>query len=97
MKRSDKHKFIITGRHSTITPCTLPEWLPADIIKKMTVEFGGRLRRELVKLQKGTEDLRQRTFSTDTRRISQESLSSAIMVDNEFLRGNLKRWAITEG
>ena len=43
-------KFVIMGEHSTITPCTLPEWLPMDIIKAMVDEFVGRLRKELLEL-----------------------------------------------
>jgi hypothetical protein len=40
----------------------------------MAVEFGGRLREELVNLQQRTELLRARTRSTDTRRMSLDSL-----------------------
>ena len=65
--------FLTTAGHSTITACTLPEWLPADIIKAMTVEFGRRLRGDLVRLQQRTEVLRRRTSSIDTRRISVDS------------------------
>ena len=54
LKTHDEKMFFATEEHSTITPCTLPEWLPANIIKTMVVEFGAKLRRELVKLQKGT-------------------------------------------
>ena len=44
------------------------------IIKEMVVEFGSRLRRELVELQQRTEVLRRRTCSTDTQRISLDSI-----------------------
>ena len=67
--------FLTTASHSTITACTLPEWLPADIIKAMTVEFGRRLRGDLVRLQQRTEVLRRRTSSIDTRRISVDSIA----------------------
>jgi len=46
--------FLITGEHSRITACTLPEWLSEDIIKQMVDEFVGRLRKELVKLPQAT-------------------------------------------
>ena len=64
------------GEHSKITPCTLLEWLPAAIIEKMVVEFRSRLRRELVKLRQSTEVLRHWTTSTDTRRISLDSMAT---------------------
>jgi len=76
LETCDKKKFLTTGGHSTVTPCTLPEWLPDHIIKEMVVEFGRRLRVELVKLQQRTEVLRGRTSSTDTRRISVDSVGS---------------------
>ena len=50
LKTHDKKKFLITGEHSRITPCTLPEWLPVDVIKAMIDEFVGRLRKELLGL-----------------------------------------------
>ena len=50
--------FLITGEHSRVTACTLPEWLLEDIIKQMVNEFAGRLRKELVKLQQTTAVLR---------------------------------------
>ena len=74
LKTHDRKRFITTGGHSTITPCTLPESLPADIIKAIVVEFGKRLRGDLVKIQQHAEVLRQRTSSIDTRRISLESM-----------------------
>lgn len=74
LRTHDGKKFITTGEHSTITACTLPEWLPADIIKEMVVEFGSRLRRELVELHQRTEVLQRRACSTDTRRISLDSM-----------------------
>ena len=74
--------FFATEEHSTITPCTLPEWLPANIIETMVVEFGAKLRRELVKLQKGTGILQRRTSSTDTRRISIDSMKTEISVED---------------
>jgi len=50
---------LITGEHSRITACTLPEWLSEDIIKQMVDEFADRLRKELVKLQQATAVLCQ--------------------------------------
>jgi hypothetical protein len=77
LETHDKKKFLTTGGHSTITACTLPEWLPANIINEMVIEFGKKLRNELVKLhQRGNEVLRRRASSNDTRRISLDSVES---------------------
>jgi hypothetical protein len=80
LKTHKGEHFRTTGGHSTITPCTLPEWLPANITNKMIEEFGVRLRRELVKLQNLGKVLRHhnRTSSNDTRRISIDSVSSGL-------------------
>jgi hypothetical protein len=77
LKTHDGEMFVVTEEHSKITPCTLPEWLPVNIIEEMVMEFGVRLRRELVKLHKGTEVLRRQTSSTDTRRLSLDSMEMA--------------------
>jgi len=67
--------FLITGEHSRITACTLPEWLSEDIIKQMVDEFAGRLRKELVKLQQATALLRRpRAHTNDTVRLSLDSV-----------------------
>ena len=76
LKTHDGKTFITTGEHSKVTPCTLPEWLPRSIIEEMVGEFGSRLRRELVKLRQRTKVLRLRTASTDTRRISLDSIAT---------------------
>lgn len=66
---------MITGEHSRITACTLPEWLSEDIIKQMVDEFAGRLRKELVKLQQATALLRRpRAHTNDTVRLSLDSV-----------------------
>jgi hypothetical protein len=76
LKTFDGHPFIFMGKHSTITACSLPEWLPEDILAKMIEEFGGRLRCELVKLKQHTEIVKNRTLSTDSGQISIDSLDS---------------------
>ena len=75
LKTHDKKKFITTGEHSRITPCTLPEWLPIEVIKNTIDEFVVRLRKELVELYE-CEVLksRGRSGSTDTRNLSLDSL-----------------------
>ena len=95
LKTHDGKKFHITGEHSRITACTLPEWLPAKIVMEMIVEFGGRLRKELVKLQQTIELMRQRASSTDTRRMSLDSMSSRDEgLDNDYIKKNVDRYNI---
>lgn len=92
LKTYDGKTFLTTGGHSTITGCTLPEWLPANIIETMTVEFGSKLRRDLVKLQQRTEVLRRRTSSIDTQRMSLEStMPRGESVDYDDLTANIVR------
>lgn len=57
-----------------ISPCTLPEGLPQHIIDQMVLEFGLRLRKEIVNLRKTAEVHRARARSNDTRRISMDSI-----------------------
>lgn len=67
--------FFMTGEHSRITACTPPEWLSEDIINKMVIEFAGRLRKELVKLQQTTAVLRRpRARTNETVRLSLDSV-----------------------
>lgn len=93
LKTYDGKSFRTTERHSRITACTLPEWLPADIIEKMVLEFGGILRGELVKLRNLTQVLRlgnhRRTSSNDTRRISMDSTKSG-PVDHDDMKQHIK-------
>ena len=46
----DTDPFIIKDSHTCISACTLPTWLPADIVNSMNQEFGSVLREELVTL-----------------------------------------------
>lgn len=74
-----KTKFVISDQHSNITSCVLPKWLPTQIVRLMVLEFGGRLREELGKLQKknGTiSELRGRARTSDTGRMSLDSIRS---------------------
>jgi len=68
-----KTKFVISDEHSNITSCALPEWLPANIVHLMVLEFSRRLRRELTKLQASTSELRGRAGTSDTARASIDS------------------------
>jgi hypothetical protein len=48
--RLSDQPFIFRGSHSTISPCTLPEWLPKDVIDAVAKTFGAQLKEDLVKL-----------------------------------------------
>ena len=54
LKMYSGEMFVTTGEHSTITLCTLSEWLPGLlpdlIVNEMVREFGLRLKKELVEL-----------------------------------------------
>ena len=56
------------------------------------MEFGSKLRRDLVKLQQRTEVLRRRTSSIDTQRMSLEStMPRGESVDYDDLTANIVR------
>ena len=86
--------FLTTGNHTTISPCTLPECLPQGIIDKMVKEFGLRLRKELVNLQRTTEVHRALCRTNDTRRLSMESI---LLTEREQDDGSLLTAAVITG
>lgn len=69
----DKKPFVIRGFHNTVSACTLPTWLPKEIVDSMNHAFGGKLREELVKLIHRPELLHSRTHSTGSERLSLDS------------------------
>lgn len=69
--------FVVTGKHSKVTACSLPESLPKDVIDKMVSEFGMQLRKGLVLLMRGAEG-RSRTISMDSAHLSIDSQDSYI-------------------
>jgi hypothetical protein len=73
MKTRNEKPFIVSGEHSQVTSCTLPPGLPKTIIKQMVLEFAGRLRKELVRLQQTNKVVPSRVRSTDSRRLSLDS------------------------
>jgi len=91
-----KTDFAVTDEHSNVTPCTLSEWLPGDIIYLMVLEFSRRLRMELTKLLEtgNTKGLRGRAGTSDTARMSLDgkgpereglvdSYASEVMTDSD--------------
>ena len=64
-------KFVVSDEHFNISPCSLPEWLPGNIVHLMVEEFSRRLREELSKLlSTDNNNLRGRAGTSDTGRIS---------------------------
>jgi hypothetical protein len=60
--------FLIRGSHRIVTACTLPVWLPAEIVESMNAYFGNQLRKELVNLYRRFESRRDRMPSMGLRR-----------------------------
>jgi hypothetical protein len=60
-----------------MTPCAIPIWLPGNIVYEMVLEFSRRLGDELSKLQV-TRGLRGRSNTSDTARMSSESLGDEL-------------------
>ena len=63
--------FIVKGSHSTVTGCTIPPWLPSEVVDRMNEIFGGQLRRELIKIY-GSSLTQTRSASTGSRRLSSD-------------------------
>ena len=70
--------FIIKGAHNTVYPCTLPTWLPANIVDQMNDYFGNLLKQELRDLQRRSEVRRSRLRSTGSRGASVDSFDIAL-------------------
>ena len=68
MSRSSE-PFVFRGSHSAISACTLPTWLPIDVIDDTAKIFGAQLREDLVKLA-GRQNIqkqgRPKTSQSDT-------------------------------
>ena len=75
LKKHRKTKFIVSDEHTNITACTLPEWLPGEIVCMMVVEFSCRLREELISLQSISQQ-RGQVGTSDTGRMSMDSIRS---------------------
>ena len=66
--------FIVQGSHGTVYACSLPEWLPNDVIEYMNLYFGALLRKELVDFITRPELQPYRRASTGSRGTSLHSL-----------------------
>jgi predicted metal-dependent hydrolase len=76
LNKTYKTNFIISDEHTNITPCALPEWLSEEIVLQMVMEFSRRLREELNKLKRHINQQRTRASTTDTARVSLDSVMS---------------------
>lgn len=65
----DSVPFIFRGSHSEISACTLPTWLPIEVIEEVIKTFGAQLKLDLVNLV-GRENIqlqvRPKTSQSDT-------------------------------
>jgi hypothetical protein len=55
-ERRGGNRFFVKRTHGTVYPCTLPPWLPREVIEKMVSRYRNRLKRELNSLLYRTED-----------------------------------------
>jgi hypothetical protein len=62
--------FIVRGAYATVYPCSLPSWLPSEIIDRMVQIFWEKLKKRLVGLCYSTERMRERAQSTGSERCS---------------------------
>ena len=74
----DTPPFVVSGSHNTVTACTLPTWLPGDIVDSMNEFFGAQLRRELVEVMTRSELMRGRAQSTGSQRLSLDSVDGRV-------------------
>ena len=75
LNKNRKTKFVISDEHSNISVCSLPEWLPGEVVHLMVMEFSHRLREELNKLQE-SNNLQGRAGTSDMGRMSMDSIRS---------------------
>ena len=71
LANDEEQPFLVKGSHSMVTACTLPPWLPSDIVDKMNQIFGGQLNLELIKLCKSPL-MQNHSSSTGSWRISSD-------------------------
>jgi hypothetical protein len=51
----------IAGSHTTVYACTLPPWLPHDVLASMVLRFGDILRTVLRKVMQNDQDRRRQS------------------------------------
>ena len=68
--------FVVRGSHTKISSCTLPTWLPENIVNSMNIIFGSQLRGELSELIERKSVVRNRSLSLESQRLSIDSTRS---------------------
>ncbi|KAF8951654.1 hypothetical protein BDZ97DRAFT_1931961 [Flammula alnicola] len=51
---ASSQSFVTRGSHRTITPCTLPDWTPPQIVEQLNNHFGQPLRKAICQLMERT-------------------------------------------
>jgi hypothetical protein len=67
---NSEQSFIVRGAHATVYPCSLPLWLPSEIVDRMVQHFWEKLKKRLVALCYSTGEMRERAQSTGSDRFS---------------------------
>ena len=85
--KNRKEEFLVRGNHSTISACTLPPWIPSEIVDTMNETFGALLRSDLVALMhENNTCFRNRCNSTGSETLSLDSSAGS---DMEFTHQTL--------
>ena len=66
--------FFFRGSHEFLSACTLPKWVPESVATPAIVYYGSRLREALEDLIASSKVVRNRTKSTQSSRLSLDSL-----------------------
>jgi hypothetical protein len=65
--------FLVQGSHKTVYPCTLPRWLPKDVVQTLVDEYGIQLKGILRKYSEDTTGNRLRKHSSESELMSPHS------------------------
>lgn len=79
-----REHFIIKGTHNSITGCSMPTWLPADILKNMNDRFALELRNELLLFMSEIPQTIRRIPSTDSDNLSSSDVVGGVYSAEEF-------------
>ncbi|KAF8630587.1 hypothetical protein AX17_005399 [Amanita inopinata Kibby_2008] len=78
--------FVTRGTHSTISACSLPTWLPEEIVHDMNMTFGSQLRQQLIQFMSDSKSMRNRAQSATSTRLSLDSLEDSRDLQRNDLR-----------
>ena len=68
-RKNPQHSCLVRGSHTRISACSLPPWIPENILNKMLKYFGGQLRMALSALLSNSVKWRQNQ-SAESHRMS---------------------------